>query len=111
MSYPTEITNGYTVLSLIGEIDLQSSPDARDQLLELLKAGESLLVNMSQVEYLDSSGIASLVEALQYAKRSGQAFGLVEISPATSQVIKLARLDKVFPLYETVADGIAAGSS
>ena len=108
MSYQTKTINGHTIISLSGEIDLQTSPEAREQLLELLKDGRHLLVDMAQVDYIDSSGIASLVEALQYAKSNGLSFALIEISQATRQVIKLARLDKVFPLYDNAEQGMAA---
>lgn len=108
MQYQTTIKAAHTIISLTGEIDLQTSPEAREQLLELLKDRRHVLVDMSAVEYIDSSGIASLVEALQYAKSNGLSFGLVEISQATQQVIRLARLDKVFSLYDTVEDGLAA---
>ena len=108
MQYQTTIKSAHTIIALTGEIDLQTSPDAREQLLELLKDQRHVLVDMSAVEYIDSSGIASLVEALQYAKSNGLSFGLVAISQATQQVIRLARLDKVFSLYDTVEDGLAA---
>ncbi len=108
MQYKTTINGDYTIIALTGEIDLQTSPEAREQLLDLLKDRRHVLVDLSGVEYIDSSGIASLVEALQFAKSNGLFFGLVDLSEAAQQVIRLARLDKVFALYDTVEDGLAA---
>jgi len=108
MQYKTTIKGDHTIIALTGEIDLQTSPEAREQLLELLKDRRHVLVDLSGVEYIDSSGIASLVEALQFAKSNGLFFGLVDISEAAQQVIQLARLDKVFALYDTIEEALAA---
>jgi anti-sigma B factor antagonist len=109
MQYQTTVKGIHTVISLAGDVDLQTSPAAREQLLDLLKDRRHVLVDMSGVDYIDSSGIASLVEAMQFAKSNGLAFGLVAISEAAQQVIRLARLDKVFSLYDTVEDALGAG--
>ena len=63
-----------------------------------------MLVDLSQVEYIDSSGVASLVEGYQTAKKQSLKFGLVGVSDAAMSVLKLARLDKVFPIYDSVAE-------
>jgi anti-sigma B factor antagonist len=51
------------------------------------------------VTYIDSSGIASLVEAYQTAKKKGLRFGLLAVSEPVMSVLALARLDKVFPIH------------
>ena len=53
------------VIAFTGDIDLQTSPDARKALLALVGKGKSILVDLSGVGYIDSSGVASLVECLQ----------------------------------------------
>jgi anti-sigma B factor antagonist len=63
-------------------------------------------VDLSGVEYIDSSGVASLVEAFQRAKRGGSEFALVSVNDAARRVLQLARLDKVFVIHETLADGL-----
>ena len=74
-----------------------------------VKRGQSVLVDMSDVSYIDSSGIATLVEGLQHAKGRKLGFGLVGIGEGVMQVIKLTRLDQVFPIYESVALGKSGG--
>ena len=54
---------------------------------------------MSEVSYIDSSGIAALVEGLQSAKSKGKQFGLVSVSKAVMAVLQLARLDRVFTIF------------
>ena len=94
--------NDFDVLELSGEIDLHYSPELREQILASLKGGKSLLIDMADVSYIDSSGIASLVEGFQTAKTAKLAYGLLSISSPALQVLTLTRLDKVFSLYDDV---------
>ena len=107
MEYETTNEDNCLIIALTGEIDLQTSPGAREQILQTLKNKQHILVEMNDVEYIDSSGIASLVEGFQDAKARNLLFGLVNISAATRQVLELARLDKIFPIFDTVSDGLA----
>lgn len=92
----------YTVVALSGEVDLQYSPEARAQILKQLSDGHSVLVEMSAVDYIDSSGIASLVEGFQLARQTGLQFGLIGVSARAMQVLELARLDKVFEIHASL---------
>ena len=102
MKYPVSEHGRYTVIALNGEIDLNVSPRAREQILKQLKQNKHLLVDLSAVEYIDSSGVASLVEGFQLARAQKLEFALVGVSKAAMQVLQLARLDKVFKICESV---------
>ena len=105
----TIIQQGSTaVVAFEGEVDLEHSPTARRVLLDCVEEGSDIIVDMSAVAYIDSSGIASLVEALQTARRNHTRFSLAAVSPAAMRVFQLARLDKVFTIHPTVADGTAS---
>ncbi len=104
MQYNTREEGGYRVLELAGEVDLHFSPHARKQMLEMLGEGYNLMVDLSAVEYIDSSGVASLVEGYQLSKNENLKFGLLGVSDAAMQVLQLARLDKVFPIHASIAD-------
>ena len=97
---------GASIVVLKGDVDLESSPAAREVLLKSVDGADKVLVDLSSVTYIDSSGVASLVEALQAAKRNGGRFALVAASDPTRRVLELARLDKVFTLYTTVDEGL-----
>ncbi len=99
---------GKCVIELDGEIDLDRAPELRGLLLDCITRGRDVLVDLSRVSYIDSSGIASLVEALQSASRNGIALGLVAISPVALRVFELARLDKVFTIYPDLGAALAA---
>jgi len=105
-----EITEqeGAVIVSFEGDVDLQTSPDARKVLLECVQRKQPILVDLSKVGYIDSSGVASLVECFQSARKVGQNLALVSVSDGALRVLQLARLDKVFKICDTVEDGIAA---
>lgn len=95
----------FQVITLGGVVDLASSPQAREAILSCLtKSG--VLVDLSAVEYIDSSGVASLVEGYQLARDKGLRFGLVGVSESALMVLELARLDKVFPLFGSIQDAV-----
>jgi len=95
------------VVALSGDIDLESSPKVRTALLDCVGLKQGVLVDMSEVSYIDSSGVASLVEAFQRARKSNTGFGLASVSQPAMRVLELARLDRIFSIYESVADGLA----
>lgn len=108
MSYQVRNDSGYAIVELTGDVDLSCSPEARSVILSCLKDTKHVLVDLSRVTYIDSSGVASLVEGYQTAKKKKLKFGLVGVSNAALNVLKLARLDKVFPIHDTVAARIKA---
>ena len=89
---------GYTLVRLGGEVDLSWSQDVRRAVLDALAGGRPVGVDLSAVGYIDSSGIAALVEGLQQARQRGLRFALVAVSDAVRAVLELARLDRVFAL-------------
>lgn len=104
MSYVVRDQDGYAVVLLTGDVDLSCSPSARSMILSCLGNRKNVLVDLSGVTYIDSSGVASLVEGYQTAKKSKLKFGLVGVSDAALGVLRLARLDKVFPIHATVEE-------
>ena len=103
MKYPVVQHLNNSVISLSGEIDLNESPNVRKQILGQLQKGSDLLIDLSAVEYIDSSGVASLVEGLQTARSKKLNFALVGVSNSAMQVLQLSRLDTVFIIYESLA--------
>ncbi len=100
---------GRNVVALQGEIDLERSPGVRRLLLGCVEQGKDLLVDLSAVSYIDSSGIANLIEALQCAKTNGLRFALVSVSEQAKRVLKLARLDTVFVIYDDLDNALQQG--
>lgn len=82
-----------------GEIDLHYTPELRARLLRLIGTGRGIVIDMSGVTYIDSSGVATLVEGLKRARDAGQAFLIAGVQDAPMRVLELTRLDQVFALY------------
>ena len=93
--------DNYTNIGFDGAVDLSSSSDARKNIIEILELNRNILIDLSLVNYIDSSGVACLVEGYQIAKKQSLKFGLIGVSDAAMSVLKLARLDQVFPIYNS----------
>jgi anti-sigma B factor antagonist len=90
-----------SIIDCSGDVDLYTSTHLRQALLAEMQSGtRNVLVNMSDVAYIDSSGIATLVEGLQRSRQTQTRLGLFGLRGNTRSVLELARLDKVFNLFE-----------
>ena len=103
MAYEVKAQDGYDIVMLTDDVDLSCSPEARKAILACLDNEHDTLVDLTAVTYIDSSGVASLVEGFQTAKKKGLKFGLIGVSEAAMSVLELARLDKVFPIHADLA--------
>ena len=98
------------VIEVKGDIDLYSSPQVRQTILDTLnqKTANRVIINLIGVRYVDSSGVASLVEGLQLSRKSQVRFVLCGLNKAPRQVLELTRLIKVFEIHETLETALAA---
>ena len=106
MNHEIKEQGGAVIVSLEGDVDLQNSPEARTILLECVDRQLPVLVDLSAINYIDSSGVASLVESLQTARKKGTTLILVAVSEGAMRVLQLARLDKVFTICDTIDDAL-----
>ena len=95
-------------MDVVGQIDLGRSPALRKTLLESLKGADRVAVNLIAVKYIDSSGIASLLEVLKEARQSKKRLVLFGLTAAVLQVLQLTRLTGVFEIRETEEQAVAA---
>jgi anti-sigma B factor antagonist len=102
-----------TILDLVGDITLYNSPEIRKVLLSLLKEQRVslLLVNMTGVKYVDSSGIASLVEGLKISRDQNARFALYGLSKPAKTVLELTHLLRVFETHDNEKEALAAVDS
>jgi anti-sigma B factor antagonist len=101
MKTSTRNENGTTIVDVVGQIDLASSPVLRKTLFDSLKGTHRLAINMMDVKYIDSSGIASLLEVLKEARSGGKRVILFGLTAAVREVLQLTRLTGVFEIHET----------
>lgn len=91
--------DGRATVSVKGEVDLSSAPQLRDAILKAAKTVKSeLAVELSGVVYMDSSGVATLVEGLKASRDPGRTFVLLSPSQQVMKVLQLSRLDAVFTI-------------
>jgi anti-sigma B factor antagonist len=102
MSGAGRLERDYMVVSLEGDFDLNSSVEARRLILGCLQNSKPTLIDLHLVGYIDSTGVASLVEGLHLARQRKLDFGLIVGDNSVLEVLKLARLDKVFSIYPSV---------
>ena len=105
----TEKIDAGWLMLLKGDVDMNTSPDVRSNLGEVFKQGKAkaLLINLSGVRYMDSSGIATLVEAMQNCMKQGMKLRLVELSPSVRDVFELARLASIFEIFPSMNEAQA----
>jgi anti-sigma B factor antagonist len=98
------------IVDVSGDIDLASSPEVRKALLHEVRDNRRprVVMNLSEVRYIDSSGVASLVEGLKASRDIGSRFILVGLSGPAREVLQLSRLVKVFEIYDTEGEALAA---
>ena len=105
-----KISAGF-LLKLKGDVDMNTSSDVRNALAQVFQQQTSsmkaLLIDLSQVRYMDSSGIATLIEGMQNCMKKGARLRLCELSPSVRDVFELARLASVFEIYPTVSEATA----
>jgi anti-sigma B factor antagonist len=99
---------GTIIVDVEGQIDLGNSPTLRKILLESLKGADRVAVNLIAVKYIDSSGIASLLEVLKEARQSKKQLVLFGLTAAVSQVLQLTRLTGVFEIRENEEQALEA---
>lgn len=102
-------TEGTSVIRLSGEIDMLTTPALRAKVTEELQGGPSVLVlDMLSVDFLGSSGLALLVEALDESRTRSVALRLVANSRPVSRPLQATGLTDLFDMYPSVEDALAA---
>ena len=100
-------SNAVELIILDGEIDMYVAPQVRAALLAASKAcSKGVAVDLGGVSYMDSSGIATLIEGLQMTKKKGARFLIFGVQPNVMDMLKLAKLHDFFELYPSENDAL-----
>jgi anti-sigma B factor antagonist len=100
------------VVSITGDVDLETSPQLRDYLRPKASAKTpALLLDFSGVNYIDSSGLATLIEYFQSVQSFKGRLALAALSPRVKNVFEIVRLEQIFSIYPDVASALAAFKS
>ncbi len=102
ISSTRELDDGLLV-AVAGDINYARAPQLRSQLMDLLKTPRPrLVIDLADVDYMDSSGVATLVEAMQVQRKAGHKMVLCRLSAKVRGIFEIARLDTVFTLVDDV---------
>ena len=98
------------ILDLTGEITLFNSPEIRKTLIDQLRDQRvsHLILNMLDVPYVDSSGVASLVEGLKISRDLKSRFALYGLSKSARTVLELTHLLRIFEVHQTEQEALEA---
>jgi len=94
------------VVELEGDVDLGTSPLLRRTLFETLPRAAKLALNLAAIRYIDSSGIATLIEVLQDSRRLNKEFVLFGLSPAVQEVFRLTHVIRIFRVFPTEQEAL-----
>jgi anti-sigma B factor antagonist len=109
MKIQTRNESDITVIDLAGEIDVSQAPRLRQTILELFENKEvnKLLINMTEVIYIDSAGLSVLIAAHRQVNNKNGAFGLCNLQQPVRQVCHITGIDKVIQIFPTVKEALA----
>ena len=94
------------VVDLAGDVDLGTSPNLRQTLFEQLRQTPRLALNLGAIRYIDSSGIATLVEVLNRSQHLKKEFVLFGLSPAVQEVFRLTHVIRIFQVFQTEKEAL-----
>lgn len=93
-------------MDIEGDVDLGTSPDLRRALFGLAGEAPRLALNLQALRYIDSSGIATLIEVLKDCQRSQRQFVLFGLSPAVKEVFHLTHVHRIFQIFDTEEEAV-----
>jgi anti-sigma B factor antagonist len=98
---------GGKVIEISGDIDMYTSPELRKELMGLIhKKFSPVIVDFKKVSYIDSSGIATFVEALKGIKTYGGSLKFFSIPSRIIEIFNFSKLDRVFEIYRTIDEAM-----
>ncbi|MBC8101222.1 MAG: STAS domain-containing protein [Cytophagales bacterium] len=104
----TRTVDGTPVLDLSGEVDSYNSPKLRERMVRLIDDGQSrLVINMSGVDYIDSTGLGTLVGGLKRASEKGGSIRIICPNEQIHKVFSITGLVKVFQIFDNEQSALA----
>jgi anti-sigma B factor antagonist len=107
-SFDVAERDGWAVVTVTGEVDVASAPRLREQLVGLVTDGQTRLVlDLDNVDFLDSTGLGVIVGALKRARTHGGDLRVACAQPRILKVFEITGLHLAMPIAETIDDAIS----
>lgn len=110
MELRTEVSEiaGWTIVSIYGELDVATAPALRERLIALVGEGShKLILDLEGVDFLDSTGLGTIISALKRVRTHGGDMRLVSTQPRIQRLFDITGLDKAVPLLPSLDAAIA----
>ncbi len=105
----TEQTDGASVVTVVGEVDVHTAPQLDEALTALVEAANyRLIVDLSGVEFLDSTGLGVLVKALKRVREHDGSLDVVASADRITKVFRITGLDSAIGIHGSLADALAS---
>jgi anti-sigma B factor antagonist len=102
---------GYVIVAVAGEIDISTVAGLRERLFELAVDGQSLIVDLDRITFIDSAGLGALVGAARSAAAHGGSLRAVCAEPRTRQLLWLTGVDRRIPLDASLDGALASAAA
>jgi anti-sigma B factor antagonist len=109
-TFSLHCTSGCAVVVATGEIDLYTAPALRESLIRAGESSSRIVIDLSEVTFLDSTGLGVMLGALGRARTAERSVALVGLSDMVKRVLQITRLDEVFPTYARLDEALATHS-
>lgn len=109
MDLRTDVSSldGWTVVTIFGELDVASAPALRERLIGLVNEGSThLVLDLEGLDFLDSTGLGALISALKRARTNDGDLRLVCTQSRIRRLFEITALDKAFPLHGSLEEAI-----
>jgi anti-sigma B factor antagonist len=106
LSVAIDSVDGVKVIHVGGELDVYTAPQLKEILTEALEGRDRFVLDLSQVQFIDSTGLGVLVSSKQRAQAASQDFHLVLDDPYLLKIFRITGFDGVFSIYPQVTDAI-----
>ena len=100
--------DGAVCLALIGELDLASVTTLNAHLKSAAETEKHLIVDMSGLRYIDSTGAKALLDAHRNLKQAGRRIVLAAVSPMTQRILNVLGVEQVLAVFATVEEALAS---
>lgn len=108
LTFTQQYRNGLVVLAVAGDLDLATVSSFRRRLKSMAEATGNLLLDFSQLRYIDSTGIHALLDVCQTLALAGRRMALAAISAHVQRVLTVFGIDGIFPIFSTVETAVVA---
>jgi anti-sigma B factor antagonist len=101
--------DGTTILQAAGEIDVYTAPQFKEAISSIIASGQKhLIIDMTSVNYMDSSGFGALLSATRKLRPEGGTINLVKVTAAIDRILNITRLNTVFATHDSIDEALKA---